>query len=368
MKSIRVRSFALLFVVLLSFYSLAIFDVKAQPRTIIVPDDYATIQEAIDATKDGDIVFVKEGTYEEPKNQTLTITKNISLIAENPGNTTINLHPQKNTYKILHETFTNYDNPLTIKANYVKIQGFKITTDGGSINVTGNHNQIIQNKICSLAYISGYNNTVIANIMERVYLTSFHSGIISNNSFIAIRIGRYDPCNYNIISKNKIEGTSYQCIEISGSSHNIFTANHIVNFDENYSGIGVSIYNTSNNTFFRNNFIKTRTPVSVQTDVCVWDFNGEGNYWSDYDGVDWNRDGIGDTSFQINDNNVDNFPLIRPFDLESFSVDVSEWVSSLPILPSTTPTSEPETIVGITIIILFLGTAIVFFLYLIKKK
>ena len=37
--------------------------VKAESKTIVVPDDYATIQEAVDAASEGDTVFVKSGTY-----------------------------------------------------------------------------------------------------------------------------------------------------------------------------------------------------------------------------------------------------------------------------------------------------------------
>ena len=33
--------------------------VKAEPKTIVVPDDYASIQEAIDNADEGDTVFVK---------------------------------------------------------------------------------------------------------------------------------------------------------------------------------------------------------------------------------------------------------------------------------------------------------------------
>ena len=71
MKNILCRSFAVLFVVLLSFSTLSIFNVKGQTRTITVPDDYSTIQEAIEAASDGDTIFVKRGTYQEK-----TITKN----------------------------------------------------------------------------------------------------------------------------------------------------------------------------------------------------------------------------------------------------------------------------------------------------
>jgi pectin methylesterase-like acyl-CoA thioesterase len=58
---------------------------KAEPRNIVVPDDYPTIQEAINAASYGDTIFVKEGTYYEH----ITISKSISLVGEKRDTTVI---------------------------------------------------------------------------------------------------------------------------------------------------------------------------------------------------------------------------------------------------------------------------------------
>jgi nitrous oxidase accessory protein NosD len=46
----------------------------------------------------------------------------------------------------------------------------------------------------------------------------------------------------------------------------------------------------------------------------IWDNGKVGNYWDDYNGIDEDGDGIGDTSYIISGgDDKDNFPLIKPF-------------------------------------------------------
>ncbi len=58
---------------------------EAEPKTITVPDDYPTIQAAINGASEGDEVFVRSGTYSED----LTINKALSLVGENKYSTIV---------------------------------------------------------------------------------------------------------------------------------------------------------------------------------------------------------------------------------------------------------------------------------------
>ncbi len=59
--------------------------VKALNKTITVPDDYPTIQIAVDGANAGDTVFVRVGIYHE----TVAINKALALIGEDRSRTII---------------------------------------------------------------------------------------------------------------------------------------------------------------------------------------------------------------------------------------------------------------------------------------
>ena len=98
--------------------------------TIYVRDNYSTIQEAIDAAKDGDVIIVRDGVYYE----NLVINKSIILKSENgPENCTIDGN--------------NSGDVIVIVVNGVTIEGFTVRGSGGDwpnagIKVRSNYNNI----------------------------------------------------------------------------------------------------------------------------------------------------------------------------------------------------------------------------------
>jgi len=134
-------------------------------------------------------------------------------------------------------------------------------------------------------------------------------------------------------------------ISIEGSHNQIFE-NQIANND-----IGISLFSSNNNMIFHNNFIDNSQQVYVEhysnsgwdlifhtyypSNNNIWDsgYPAGGNYWSDYNGLDVNGDGLGDTPYLVFENDTDHYPLIAPF----ASVDIQPSPSSTPS-PSTEPT------------------------------
>lgn len=90
-------------------------------------------------------------------------------------------------------------------------------------------------------------------------------------------------------------------------------------------GTGVAFWGSSNNTIYHNNFLNN--PLQAYDDsfnspfsVNIWDGGhpSGGNYWSDYqtkysNAAQIDGSGIGNTSYVIDSQNKDRYPLIEPF-------------------------------------------------------
>ena len=144
----------------------------------------------------------------------------------------------------------------------------------------------------------------------------------------------------NTIAGNKINRTRYAAgIVVSASSENTVSGNDFWYNEEGirvesfsawntvfgnnmvYNDYGVVLYNhADNNTFYHNNFANNSAQVFFQSSDNLynkWNSTTEGNYWSDYTGVDANSDGIGDTPYIINPNNIDHYPLMHSYSVKN---------------------------------------------------
>ncbi|UCH71563.1 MAG: hypothetical protein JSW62_03975, partial [Thermoplasmatales archaeon] len=123
---------------------------------------------------------------------------------------------------------------------------------------------------------------------------------------------------------------------IAGARKNKIIANNITN---NYlSGIAIPEIRGSfsfpiqTNEVYYNNFIRNGWSKYTGTNAMDWAYNiwykteqstGYGNYWDDYNGVDADGSGIGDTSYNIcprPDDNLDCFPFVDPVDINDVVV------------------------------------------------
>jgi len=349
----------------------------AQPATIVVPDDYRTIQDAINAAKSGDTVFVRSGIYVE----SLTVNKAIAIIGEGCETTILDA--------------SGYDG-IMVFADGVTLRGFTIKNADCGVYLESNDNTVTKNIIVNSSYhsimvvgyknggyrnniswnkiistearwgiwiIGGGMNNVVGNIIANhkghgIYISPTRtipvsepsrSNIIFNNTIIHNGMG-YDECGIyvenspnNIIFGNTIIGNKETGITIvlGESKNNTIFANIIANHE-----CGISIGSGSDNhtlfenkiinnkrgiciggkncRIFHNNFINNTIHATASEGANIWNdyYPSGGNYWSDYDGIDVKTganqnqpgsDGIGDTPYIIDAKNRDMYPLIVPW-------------------------------------------------------
>jgi hypothetical protein len=222
---------------------------------------------------------------------------------------------------------------INLTCSNVTIQNFHIT--GWEVGIYGpyNNNTITNNFIsetrsCIAIYADNYN--VVGN-----YLASSIDGVL-------------DKGNNDIFSKNWIpnDGQAFLIYQTSG---HIITENRIENNTQainTYDGEGLEIYN--------NNFINNQKNVATMSDAFSaplgggggtlppWDNGKEGNYWSNYDGADANRDGIGDTAYVVRSDiyTVDRYPLSEPLDIREPSIKTTSMSNSLSLGTSPSPLSN----------------------------
>jgi len=139
--------------------------------------------------------------------------------------------------------------------------------------------------------------------------------IVTNNTLTGVSImlirvsGAYVGNNtiLNSLCPIILMGSTNSTIENNTISKSLYTA---IVLTHSYGGAKDE---STNNLIYHNNFLDNARQAIDSGSNNHWDYNGEGNYWSDYPGKDENDDGIGDTPYHVHSNVMDNYPLMEPF-------------------------------------------------------
>ncbi|TKJ32893.1 MAG: hypothetical protein CEE38_21980 [Planctomycetes bacterium B3_Pla] len=345
---------------------LLLWNTTGEAATIYVPDDYATIQQAVNAANPGDQIIVRDGTYAE----NVDVNKDhLTIRSENGAEATI----------VQAANFG--DHAFEVTADYVNISGFKvkgITTEyliaGIYLNNTSYCNISDNNISSNYVFWGGIvldnsSNTVICNNnasdnLDGIDLYSSSNNIIRDNNISTnngygiylngssnnnigdniILNNAYSIClhlssNSNIVRNNNLStNTAYGIYLWVSSSNNTIINNNILNSCNS----GICLYNSSNNNIYLNNFINNNYNVYSYSSTNLWNspdeidytYEGDtytsylGNYWGDYAGTDAHGDGIGDIPYSI-DSDQDEHPLMMPF--ENYEIGGEPPVPTLPI-------------------------------------
>ena len=209
-----------------------------------------------------------------------------------------------------------------------------VINDGYGVQGLGSNNLIIGNNFTSGLdgggngmgiYVTGNYNIISQNFMQEelsIQLPQSMYNIISNNTIVngrtGILLGRSsNNLVFGNIIQGKIDARSGALWISSDSYNNTVYANQ---FENNALAISLGtqiadfIYNNvSSNHFYLNNFINNTQNVWIAsgTPVNFWDNGMQGNYWSNFLGIDSNGDGLSETPYVITANNTDHYPLMK---------------------------------------------------------
>jgi len=310
---------------------------KATVHNLDTTFNYDTIQAAIDdpQTLDGHTIFVDEGTYYEH----VVLNKSLSLIGENRNTTIIDGNYTGNVIKIIASNVKITE--FTVQNSYSNHPycGIYIGewTDGNNISYnfitnnfyaiglwdSSNNNSVYQNKITRNNYGIRLNESSF-NIVSTNKITKNLRGVLlksySDNNILRgneITVNDFGVLLFwshnNTVSGNKVIDNNYDGIQLSSAFNNTFSANEITT-NNHY---GVRLDSSCNNRFYHNNFIDNTQHVHIVWPVYanLWnnDYLSGGNYWSDYHGSDTDHDGIGESWYEIDENNTDHYPLMGMF-------------------------------------------------------
>ena len=219
---------------------------QVQPTTIVVPENFPTIQEAIDYSIDGDTILVSAGTYYENINFN---GKNIALIGENRETTIIDgVNTSLNMIVLQNVNNTTLLKGFTIRNGSYGQSGTILISQGSHPTL---EDLIIDNNICNDCegggvFINDNSSSIISNCIIRNNSAEKGGGIFVENASVEI----YDSIIKNNISLNEGGG-----IYINNGIANIYNSS-ISNNLATSGGGGLKSLNSEiiiSNSNFNNN-------------------------------------------------------------------------------------------------------------------
>jgi parallel beta-helix repeat protein len=229
-----------------------------------VPDDYPTIQEAINHATAGDVVLVKPGTYYEH----VVVNKTISLVGEDASMTIIDGGNTGQVISIVNDnvTFTGFTVQRGGSHALPDLDAGICLNRTRGCTISGN--TIVDNGCFGIHLFNSEQNTVSGNNLARntlfaIELTTSSSNIISSNTAASnpnIGIGMHASSSNNNISGNTVIDNKYG-ISLNNAKNNTISSNRLAN----NSDTGIWMQSAAvNNTICANNITDCRHCIKIE--------------------------------------------------------------------------------------------------------
>jgi nitrous oxidase accessory protein len=251
------------------------------------------------------------------------------------GSIGVEIWDSNNNTVVDNSISTSTDRGISLEASYNnKVIGNTLSDNNYGINVGTSHdNEVSDNTVANctnegILMGQSFSNTVTNNTITEsniaVYLGDSDSNKISENTATSNAWGLWlvdskdNEANHNRIIDNR----GGLLVLGADSSDNIIRGNIIKNTTDAHGAI--FLHTCNNNTIYHNSFVENALPqIFNYASVNTWDngYPSGGNYWSDYSGSDsysgpfqnlTDGDGIGDTPYIIDTDNIDHYPIMTP--------------------------------------------------------
>ena len=251
--------------------------VKAE-TTIVVPDDYSTIQAAVNAASDGYTIYVRAGTY--PESVSVVGFTSLTIKAESAG------HDVKSV--VVNPTPTGFTNGFTVYSDGVTISGFEIDGANFGIWFEGSNNKFSNNYIHGMYHTVSWDdggigiclwdmdggsdyNVITNNVIEDIERTGILLDIAWTSGGTGINTG-------NSIVNNEISDTPWGAIEVLNAEDTTINRNEM----EDCGDWGIALLNAeagieSNDNTIAFNDIQGATGYGIGIWVYAWEGSAEEN-------------------------------------------------------------------------------------------
>lgn len=220
--------------------------------------------------------------------------------------------PILNVGNISYIFVSNINDSIVVERSNIVIDGAGYTLQGaGSDNGTG----------IDLAGRSNVTvkNTKVIKFYYGIHLESSNNITLSGNTASNNTYGiMLNVSVNNTLVNNHASNNHYDGIYFVYSDSNVLYDN-IISSNLRY---GIMLSESPDNRIFHNNFVNNTSQVCTYDSWNFWDddYPSGGNYWSDYEkrypnATEIDNSGIWNTSYLIDENNRDNYPLMTPWDV-----------------------------------------------------